>query len=109
MKIDDPKAFYEFFSSLNLPGIIAVIIIAALVVAYFTSTIVEKLFKSTQKKAKMILIISSTSAIVLCGVLLKVDADKAKKDLIIVNTIKSYLIGNNQKFKSFKGLRKNFI
>jgi hypothetical protein len=73
-------------------------------VAFVTLNILDKLFEPPERKVKRTITFVVVAAIIVCGILLKREANHAKLDIIDANAIKSFMIAHKQRYKSLKGL-----
>jgi len=104
MKIDDPKALFDFLADLSPLGVATLLLLAALIVAYLASNVAEKLFAEEDKKSKKTLTTIVPMVIIICGIFLKFQADTSKKERLTANAVKAYLCANIQKYKSYSSL-----
>jgi hypothetical protein len=99
MEIKNPEAIYSFLGNLTFAGTLALFVLISVVAAFITANVIEKLFDG--KGIRRIVVFLVLLVINICGYILKNEADKAKKELSVANTIKGYLVANIQRYKSF--------
>jgi hypothetical protein len=104
MKIEETLKLYEFFGILSWTGVIAFLAVFSIVFLYFSLNIASKIFDSEDKKIKRLVLVAIILLVFGSGIVLKLEANSSKSDLIVANSIKSFFIENKRKYKSLKGL-----
>ncbi|MCW3110638.1 MAG: hypothetical protein JWQ09_5144 [Segetibacter sp.] len=104
MKIEETLKLYEFFGNISWTGVIAFLAIISIVFMYFSLNIASKIFDSEDKKKKQLVLVAVVLLIFVSGIVLKLEANSSKSDLIVANSIKSFFIENKRRYKSLKGL-----
>src|SRR4051812_35572415 len=109
MEIRDPQAIYRFLSSLSWFGSIALFIMLALVVAFIALNISEKLFESKSKNQKRFMVSILALMVIVCGIVLKNDANNSRTQLRDANAIKSYLLEVRHRYKSLRTIANDIL
>jgi len=109
MEIKDTQAIYEFLGNLSWFGSIAFFILLAIIIAFITLNISEKIFDSKSKRLKRNTTFLVILTVIICGIIIKNEANNSKEQLRYANAIKSYLLEFKQRYKSLKGLANDIV
>ncbi len=109
MEIKDTQAIYQFLGNLSWFGNIAFFILASIVIAFLTLNISEKIFDSGSPVLKRNTTLIIVLLVLVCGIILKLEANRTKEQLRFANAIKSYMLEYKKRYKSLKTLANDIV